>query len=929
MIRLILNKYTVYFVTVFIVLILPNLSTFASDRHFHTNYTKVFKVGVLSFRDKETTYQRWQPLTNYLSLSIRNAHFELVVYHNDEMEVAVSNSDIDFVLTQPAQYVLLTYRHQLSSPLASLLNKETGQTADKFGGVIFTRSDRDDIASLKDVKGKVVAAASSTSLGAYQMQAFELLQQGMRIPNDVDVIITGQPQHKAIDAVLSGQADVGFVRTGVIEGLSDQGVLDAKKLKLLNAQRFPNYPFASSTRLYPEWAFAALSHVDETLSREVASLLLAIQPDSPLANLTSSAGFTIAGDYRSIDRLMRDLRLEPFDEFELTTQDLIDLWLTEIVIGLVLFLTIISSLFFILLKNRKALSRERYQLRKALDQVRLFNHAIDQSPESIVITDLQGRVIYINNAFTTMTGYDSHEMTGHNPRQLKSGQTPHEVYVDLWSHLNKGKIWRGVLYNKRKNDEVFPSQAIISPVKDNQGITTHFLSIQRDISVKMQQEKRIDELLYRDEVTGLANRNQLVKVMIHALHQYENIPVKGCLLMMNIARFKFINQIQGVEIGDAVLQIVGQRLEHTFKDIGTVARLTADQFAVFCENKAHFTETEDWLQMLGQRMLSLLDLPIEVQNEIFNLESDVGVAALQADLVTHSSNLIISHVFSHAELALKKARQNSHRSLEVFNPQLLSETIEKHQLALALHQGIPKDELRLFVQPQVNQQHRTIGVECLVRWQHPVKGLLHPGSFIPVAEESQLIVLLGNWVLSHACLLLAQIQKLDPTLRVAVNISPRQFGQLDFVGQCCRFLSDAQANPKGLVIEITESLFLDDFNAVVEKMEQLKKLGIQISIDDFGTGYSSLSYLQHLPVDELKIDRSFILAMDEKGTDRSLVSSIYAMSQQLQLHVIAEGIETQEQRDQLRQFEKLAMQGFLFAKPLDSKAWLTQWEESQ
>lgn len=914
--------YVLKFLCLSVIIVSPIPLSLASERHFDSDATQIYRLGVLAFRDKETTYRRWQPLANYLSLSIRHAHFELAVYHNEEMESAVANKEIDFILTQPAQYVLLTYRHQLSSPLASLLNKESGQAVDKFGGVIFTRSNRDDIATLRDLKGKTVAAASLTSLGAYQMQAHELLQQGLRLPNDVKLLITGQPQSNAIDAVLSGQADVGFVRTGVIEGLKDQGLLDANKLKFIDAQRLPNYPFASSTRLYPEWAFAALSHVDGWLSREVASLLLAIQPDSQLADLTHSAGFTIAGDYRAIDRLMRDLRLEPFDDFELTSQDIIDSWFTEILIGLLVFLIVISSLFFILLKSQRQLSKERSHLKQALDKVRLFNHAIDQSPEAIAITDLQGRLIYMNKSFQHMTGYSTEEMLGKNPRKLQSGQTSQSVYKDLWEHLNKGKIWRGVLYNKRKNDQVYPSQAIISPVKENLGKTTHYLSIQHDISSKIQLEQRIDELLYRDDVTGLANRNKLITVILDVLLRYEGVAVKGSLLMMNISRFKFINQIQGVDIGDSVLQIVGQRLENTFRDIGIVGRLTADQFAVFCENKALFSETSDWLIMLGQRMLAVLNSPIEVKNEIFMLEADVGIAELKTEPSESSKDETINHLFSHAELALKKARSNPHQSLEVFNPELLRETIERHQLKLALQEGISNDELRLYVQPQVNQQHKLVGVECLVRWQHPEKGLLLPGKFIDIAEESSLIVKLGSWMLEHSCILLAQMQSINPSLRVAVNVSPRQFGQLDFVEQCLGYLSNAKANSKGLMIEITESLFLDDFDGVVAKMEQLKHHGIRISIDDFGTGYSSLSYLQHLPIDELKIDRSFILAMNEQEKERSLVAPIYAMAQQLQLQVVAEGIETQEQRDQLKHFEQMDMQGYFFGKPIDHQEWL-------
>ena len=920
MFNLVLHLFKLFCISVIVVS--PIQSSLASERHFNSDTTQIYRLGVLAFRDKETTYRRWQPLANYLSLSIRHAHFELAVYHNYEMESAVANKEIDFILTQPAQYVLLTYRHQLSSPLASLLNNESGQAVDKFGGVIFARSHRDDIATLRDLKGKTVAAASLTGLGAYQMQAYELLQQGIRLPQDVTLMMTGQPQTNAIDAVLSGQADVGFVRTGVVEGLTDQGLLDANKLKFIDAQRLPNYPFASSTRLYPEWAFAALSHVDSLLTREVASLLLAIQPDSQLATLTNSAGFNIPGDYRTIDQLMRELNLEPFDDFELTAQDIVDSWFTEILTGLFVFFAIISYLFFILLKSQRQLSKERTHLQQALDQVRLFKYAIDQSPESIVITDLQGRMLYMNKSFEQMSGYNTEEMQGKNPRQLKSGQTSQIVYKDLWEHLNKGKIWRGVLYNKRKNNEVYPSQAIISPVKVHSGKTTHYLSIQQDISSKVQQEQRIDELLYRDDVTGLANRNQLIRVVLDTVKRYEGIEVKGCLLMMNISRFKFINQIQGVDIGDSVLQIIGQRLDNSFKDIGIVGRLTADQFAIFCENKALFSETDDWLTMLGQKMLTILDTPIEVKNEIFMLEADVGIAELKTDAYEISPDETINQLFSYAELALKKARSNLEQSIEIFNPKLLQETIERHQLKLSLQQGIDNDELRLFVQPQVNQQHKIVGVESLVRWHHPEKGLLLPGKFIDIAEESSLIVKLGNWILEHSCILLAQMQSLNPSLRVAVNVSPRQFGQLDFVEQCLGYLSNAKANSKGLMIEITESLFLDDFDGVVAKMEQLKRHGIRISIDDFGTGYSSLSYLQHLPIDELKIDRSFILAMNEQEKERSLVAPIYAMAQQLQLQVVAEGIETQEQRDQLRHFEQMDMQGYLFAKPIDHQEWL-------
>lgn len=894
---------TATFIALFaLLLLLPARITLAAPIE---ESTSVYRLAVLAFRDKESTLERWQPLADYLSASIKNAAFELSVYHNEEMEAVVAQGATDFVLTQPAQYVLLTYRHQLSSPLASLLNKEGSHLTDQFGGVIFTHSDRDDIASLKDVRGKKIAAASLTSLGAYQMQAFELLQQGIRLPQNAEVIITGQPQRNAVDAVLSGQADVGFVRTGVLEALVERGMVDISKIKLLNAQRLPKFPFLTSTRLYPEWSFAAMPRVDNELTRQVAAALLALPREGEQATAMNIAGFTIPGDYRTIDLLMRELHLEPFDDFAITAKDALALWANEIIATLIVF--VFAAIFFIymLLKHQKRSRQERQNLREALAEVRLLKNIVEQSPESIVITDHQGRVVYTNPMFETNTGYSMAEVAGKNPRIFQSGETPQATFQELWKTLQAGQVWRGELNNKRKNGQTYPLQAIISPVKNSQGEVLNYLSIQHDISEEKDRERRIDELLYRDAVTGLANRNKLIESMDQSFQLYDNRETKGALLLMNITRFKFINQLHGVDAGDAVLSLIAQRLQQAFAEKAVVARLAADQFAIFCENKALFTQVDDWLTMLGQRALSSFMQPLQVKDEAFKLDVCIGVAALSSHNPSITSSEAINQALNQAGWALKDARQDFPHGVKVFNPRMLECSLENHQLQHDLEQGIIRDELRLFVQPQVNQQQQLVGLECLVRWQHPVQGLLLPGKFIGLAEESDLIVKLGEWVLNRACMILAEVQQSHPLIRVAVNISPRHFNQANFVKSCIKHLEDAQANPSGLIIEITESLFMDHFQEVSEKMHLLKNQGVRFSIDDFGTGYSSLSYLQHLPVDEVKIDRSFILTMQSSGAQRSLVPTIYAMAQQMQLQVIAEGIETQEQREQLSQFDQL------------------------
>ncbi|WFE69224.1 EAL domain-containing protein [Thiomicrospira sp. R3] len=880
-----------------------------------------YTVGILAFRDKALTTQRWQPLIDYLNQQLPGYRFEAAIYYMDELERAVKLRQVDFILTQPAHYVLITYRNSLTSPLASMLNFEGEFITDRFGGVIFTASHRDDIATLRDVKGKTIAAGSRSSLGGYQMQAFELLQHGIRLPKGATLIETGQRQDNAVIAVLSGEADVGFVRTGVLENLVANNLLDMRQIKLLNAQRFADFPFVTSTALYPEWPFAALYHVDKDVARQVAASILAIPLAGELAHSMQIGGFTIPGDYRSIDLLMRELRLEPFDSLQLTPTDLIDQWLTELIAIFLIVVLLISVIMLRLIQRQRQLKQEQQRLVDALDQVRLLSQAVEQSPDSVAITDKQGRLIYMNPSFERVTGYQIAELKGHNPRLLQSGQTAKAVYQDMWQTLSAGKVWRGELSNRRKNGEIYPSRAIMSPVANEQHEVTHFLAIQHDITAIKEREQRIAELLYQDSVTQMANRNKLLEIMDQVLHQPQIVPVAGCLVLLNIARFKFINQQHGINVGDEVLRLVAKRLERSFADSGVVARLAADQFAVFCENKARFNEVDEWLKMMGQRVLISLQPPMEVKGETYDFEVGVGVAPLLFNAQHQTSGDAINQVFNQAGMAIQEARQQPGQGLRIFNEQLLAQSIERHQLQQSLAQAIRESQLRLFVQPQFKQNDSLVGLECLVRWQHPDKGLLAPNFFIAMAEESNLIIDLGNWVMEHACQLLAQLQQHNASIRVAVNISPRHFRQNDFVASCQAHLAAAGALAHGLMLEITESLFLDDLDEIVTKMHQLKAMGVMFSIDDFGTGYSSLSYLQHLPVDELKIDRSFILGLEKYGVERSLVPAIYAMAQQMHLLVVAEGIETPEQRQLLAQFSQLELQGFLLGKPQDVQAW--------
>lgn len=390
---------------------------------------------------------------------------QLRVYFYDELNAAVNNQEVDFVLTQPANYVLLTYRNQLSSPLASLINLEGSFATDKFGGVIFTRANNHQINDIQQLKGKVIATSDIQSLGSYQMQAFELLEHGINLTKDAKLLETGQPQTLAVEAVLSGKADVGFVRTGVLEHMAQQGKLEWHRIKLVSAQKFADFPFLTSTRLYPEWPVAAMPHVDRQVTAQVASALLAIPHHSPLTQSMAIAGFTIPGDYRTVDNLMRQLRIEPFNESPMVTlRDIYHHWSQEL-IALILILVSLMSFFILLLyrRNRSLLKAKRH-LQANSEQLRKLQLAVEQSPESILITDLQGQITYINPAVEQITGYKAHELMGKNPRIFQSDQTEPNVYQQLWSAIKAGEVWQGEIINRRKSGEDYHVQVVIAPL---------------------------------------------------------------------------------------------------------------------------------------------------------------------------------------------------------------------------------------------------------------------------------------------------------------------------------------------------------------------------------------------------------------------------------------------------------------------------------
>lgn len=882
------------------------------------------RIGVLAFRPKPETLERWKPLAEYLSRHVTGTRFAVEALTYPEMDAAVEAGQIDFVLTQPSHYVALTYRKPLSSPLATLVERDGSHALDRFGGVIFVRHDRDDIKQLADLRGKTIATSSTGSLGSYQMQAFELARAGVHLPADGKLLVTGQPQDLAVAEVLSGHADAGFVRTGVLEAMAREGKLPADRLKIIGPHQVADFPFQLSTRLFPEWPVAAMPGVAAGIARHVAAALLALPHDGEVARQLGIEGFTIPGDYHPVDDLLRELRLPPFDKTpSITFADVWNRYRNDILLLSSLGFALLLVFVGFLIRANRDLKRERQRADANAAEMLKLSLAVEQSPESVIITDPQARIEYVNAAFTKNTGYSRDEVLGENPRLLQSGKTSRETYRRLWSTLTSGQVWQGEFINLRKDGSEFVESAIVSPVRDADNQITHYLAIKQDITEKRLHQAEIQRLVYYDTLTGLPNRTQLIDRLEHTLAIGKRRKRQDMLILLNIDRFKTLNDARGAEMGDLLLMAVGGRLAGLVRDGDTLARIVGDEFALLIQDIEYEKERSSrYALLVAEKIHASLRLPFLFGDEEVTITATLGITffPLNADDMPQD-------VMQRAQTALHRAKEDGGNQTAFFDASMGALAQQRFHVERELRHGIPAGELRLYLQSQVDPQGLIVGAEALVRWQHPQRGLLPPGMFIGVAEESDLIIELETWVLSEVCRLIATQGMSDPGLRLAVNISPRHFRQNGFVPWIKDLLSMYGVDPARLIFEVTEGLVIDNISDVAEKMTDLTRLGIRFSIDDFGTGYSSLAYLKRLPIHELKIDKSFIQDITHDSSDAALVETILAVARHLQLDVVAEGVETREQAEFLLSRTRLTLQGFLYSRPEPANDWLARWKQ--
>ncbi len=540
-----------------------------------------------------------------------------------------------------------------------------------------------------------------------------------------------------------------------------------------------------------------------------------------------------------------------------------------------------------------------------------------ESSEAKFVTDLNSHFLRVNQVFSEITGYHIEELQGKTPRIFNSGKHDKLFFEAAFHDVFQKGSWTGEVWNRKKSGELYLQALTISSVKDTGGKITHFLGSFHDITSSKHAESKVEYLVHYDPLTSLPNRKYLMeklKVLLEKCH-VEN--KQGSLLLVNIDNFKSLNDTHGHDKGDLLLKVFASRLLECVRDNDIVARLGADEFVVLLDNLESLElEARAQTEIVGAKILEKLASTYHLGGIEYRCTPSIGMTLIGGDLEQTDGPL------KRADIALHHAKHFGRNSVQFFDHQMQASVTAKAWMEAALHVALEEKQFELFYQIQINAADKILGAETLLRWRHPDRGLVSPGEFIPLAEETGLILPIGHWVLQSACQQLAKwrSETLFSNLVLAVNVSAKQFLQPSFIHEVKQILVDTQADARSLKIELTESSLIANLEDIIAKMKELKKIGIKFSLDDFGTGYSSLSFLKRLPLDQLKIDQGFVRDILSDADDAAISKMVVTLAADLGLSVIAEGVETLEQKNLLASQGCLEYQGYYFSKPISLEA---------
>jgi diguanylate cyclase (GGDEF)-like protein/PAS domain S-box-containing protein len=537
-----------------------------------------------------------------------------------------------------------------------------------------------------------------------------------------------------------------------------------------------------------------------------------------------------------------------------------------------------------------------------------------ETQDGIMVTDSNAVILRVNHAFTRLTGYSADEAVGKTPALLKSGRQNKAFYQRMWLELKRKGHWQGEIWNRRKNGKIYAEWLSISAVMTPEGEIMNFVGSFSDITENKEAEAEIHRLAYYDSLTGLPNRRLLHDRLGQAMAGSRRTKHCGTLLFLDLDNFKTLNDTRGHDTGDKLLFEVSQRILTCVREDDTVARLGGDEFVVILENLSPAkTEAAVQTRLVAEKIRAALAHPYDLDGHNAYCPASIGIALFPDD-----QSDTVETLLKHADMAMYKAKRSGGNALGFYDPQMQTALDLRSGMEEDLRLALQRSEFQLYYQAQIDSLRHVTGAEALLRWNHPTRGMVPPDDFIELAEETGLILPIGHWVLQAACHQIKDWSTSTTTrdLSLAVNVSARQLRQADFVAEVEKILEETGANPSRVKIEVTESMVIHNVSDTIDKMRQLKERGIVFSMDDFGTGYSSLAYLNLLPLDQLKIDRSFIDRITRDSNSAAIAQTIITMGNIMGIQVIAEGVETQEQLDQLHLYGCSAYQGYLFSKPV-------------